>query len=154
MYPGFGPPSLFTFTGGPTSYPITYDQKQACNNIVYSTELVDSSSISYGKVFVWKDYGDVLYVTVSLYASGWGAEAKSPFSPGLYGQYLFSQPSQTNGQIFLWSGLPNGVTNYYISDLVSSGFAWSCFTVQINTKSVCNPYNSNVYQRCAHASFM
>lgn len=39
--PGYGAPSLY-LNSGPTSFPTTYDQKQACGGIVYSTPLVDT----------------------------------------------------------------------------------------------------------------
>ena len=53
--PGYGAPSLFIFVNGvsaPTSYPVTYDQKAACNLNVITSDLVDksNSTIIYGKV--------------------------------------------------------------------------------------------------------
>lgn len=76
MYPGFSRDPLF-ITGiagqpAPTHYPITYDQKQACNLNVISFDVHQSGTPAnvYGKMFVFKDYADNLYVTVTLNASG------------------------------------------------------------------------------------
>ena len=80
MVPGFGPPNLYVNNGNTfpiAAFPITYDQKQACNNVVYTSALVDSvnSNYVYGKLYVWKDYIDNLYVTVSINATGFGPGA-------------------------------------------------------------------------------
>lgn len=53
--PGYGAPSLFIYNNNvlaPTSYPVTYDQKAACNLNIFTSNLVDKadSTIIYGKV--------------------------------------------------------------------------------------------------------
>ena len=57
--PGFGYTPLYASNGGinPIStFPITYDQKLACNNTVYTSSIVDStnSAYVYGQLYAWK----------------------------------------------------------------------------------------------------
>ena len=78
--PGFGYTPLYVNNGNVNpiaSFPITYDQKLACNNVVYTSKVVDTSNqnFAYGQLYAWKDYSDVLYVTVSLNATGFGPGA-------------------------------------------------------------------------------
>ena len=60
MVPGFGKTPLYLNNGQTnpaTSYPITYDQKNACNYAVYSSNLVDilqPVSYIYGTLYAWK----------------------------------------------------------------------------------------------------
>lgn len=116
LLPGFGAPTLFLYnrqTGalGPTSYPITYDQKAACEQVVFRSSLVNKASPSdvYGTIYVWKDMSDFLYITVSLNATGFGPSLTS--NPSGFGsnpgQFLFSSPStfspnQPSGSISIW----------------------------------------------------
>eukprot|EP00195_Chlamydomonas_chlamydogama_P017827 CAMPEP_0202895428 /NCGR_PEP_ID=MMETSP1392-20130828/4636_1 /ASSEMBLY_ACC=CAM_ASM_000868 /TAXON_ID=225041 /ORGANISM="Chlamydomonas chlamydogama, Strain SAG 11-48b" /LENGTH=230 /DNA_ID=CAMNT_0049580437 /DNA_START=138 /DNA_END=827 /DNA_ORIENTATION=+ len=114
--PGYGAPQLFVNGNAPTSYPVTYDRKQACNQIVVVAPLVDkfNSSNIYGQAYVWKDYSDALYVTVSINATNWGPQRTLPFggvtAPG---QFLHAQPSiLTNpvgevGSVSVWSDFLN-----------------------------------------------
>ena len=164
MVPGFGYTPLYVNNGNTNpiaSFPITYDQKKACANMVFSTPIVDLSNPSfiYGQMYTWKDYNDVLYVTVSLNATGFGPgpvpaldASTTPAAPAnTDGQFLFSSPSVFNpsapsGQITLWNQyIANqiGSANYFSTDLLSSTLqSWSCFTFRVNLKSVCNPTTS------------
>ncbi|GAX77910.1 hypothetical protein CEUSTIGMA_g5352.t1 [Chlamydomonas eustigma] len=160
MVPGYGAPNLYISTASgiiaPTSYPVTYDQKLACDLIVFTTPMVDklNNAITYGKMYVWKDYSDNLYITVSINATGYGAN-RWPADPATssYGQYLHVSPSIFNpsspsGQVSLWSSLVTQTpSNYYSNQLLTSTFGqWSCFTYIISLTSVCNPITS-YYER-------
>jgi hypothetical protein len=116
LLPGYGAPNLFIYnrqTGalGPTSYPVTYDQKMACEQVVFRSPLVNVARPSdvFGQIFVWKDYSDYLYITVSLNATGFGPTlASTPSAFGSNpGQFLFTSPSsfspnQPSGTISIW----------------------------------------------------
>lgn len=163
LVPGYGAPQLFmldrvTGAAAPTSYPITYDQKAACEQVVFTTDLVDiqNSNNIYGRLYAWKDYSDFLYVTVSLNATGFGPAGTTPSGFGTNpGQFLFASPSlfspgKPTGQIAVWgtfiAGLPAA---YSTSQMLSSQGVtqqWSCFTVSINLRSTCDPTIS-AYQR-------
>ena len=57
--PGFGYSPLYVNNGGTnpiSSFPITYDQKLACNNTVYTSSIVDSTNNAYvyGQLYAWK----------------------------------------------------------------------------------------------------
>ena len=165
MVPGYTSKPLYIINGNTNpiaSFPITYDRKKACANVVFSTPLVDLSNPSYvyGQMYTWKDNYDVLYVTVSLNATGFGpgpapafdASSKPPAPSNTKGQFLFTSPSvfdptAPSGQITLWNQyLPNqyGSANYLSTDLLSNSTltSWSCFTFVINLKRVCNPTTS------------
>ena len=151
MVPGFTSKPLYVINGNTNpiaSFPITYDQKKACANVVFSTPLVDLSNPSYvyGQMYTWKDNYDVLYVTVSLNATGFGPGPApllvNPVAPSnTKGQFLFTSPSLFNpaapsGQITLWNQyLANqiGSANYLSADLLSNSTltSWSCFTFAI-----------------------
>ena len=55
LVPGYGAPSLF-LGGAPTSYPVTYDRKQSCNQVVFTSTLVDkmNTGIALGQLYAWK----------------------------------------------------------------------------------------------------
>ena len=141
MYPGFGKPALFVHgTNGqpaPTSYPVTWDQKGACNLAVFSADLKALSG-AYGpvaKLFAWKGYDDTLYVTVSVNASVTGVNGISNGQ-----QFMVSSPSLTDNYpsvgIYLSSSYPNSLqymSYSYTSTMVlaSSYQFWTCFTVPI-----------------------
>ena len=164
LVPGFGAPNLFVFNNGliaPTSFPITYDQKNACNQIVFRSSLVDrsNSAVSYGVLYAWKDYSDSLFVTVSLNATGFGIPSTlatgSIFSTNS-GQFLFNSPSSFNpnvapGLIHVWqSFIASQPPQYLSTQLLSIGSSpnpiWSCFTLAINLRTVCDPTTST-FQR-------
>lgn len=71
--PGYGAPSLFIYNNNvqaPTSYPVTYDQKAACNLNVFTSNLVDkaNSTIIYGKVReAFIKYGSALSQSIALH---------------------------------------------------------------------------------------
>ena len=61
LVPGYGAPSLYTSgqiygTLAPTSYPVTYDQKGACGQVVFTSDLVDKANANnvYGRLYAWK----------------------------------------------------------------------------------------------------
>ena len=168
MVPGFAGTRLYVNNVGNVmnpiaSFPITYDQKKACGYVVFSTPIVDRTNpiYVYGQMYVWKDYFDVLYVTVSLNATGFGPGPEPAFNAMTYpvapantkGQFLFTSPSSANpGAPSAWINLWNqNVTvsgyesaNYLSSEIfaLSSLQSWSCFTFKIDLKTVCNPSNS------------
>ena len=49
-------------------FPGTVDQTKVCNQEVFNTTLVDRTGITYGTVRMFKDYNDMLFVTLSLNA--------------------------------------------------------------------------------------
>eukprot|EP00798_Chlamydomonas_sp_ICE-L_P010824 gene10824-16910_t len=65
-------------------FPATFDQRDACNQNVYTAPLVDSLGNEYGSVDIFKDYDDNLYVTSTLWSltnftpHGQTARATSP----------------------------------------------------------------------------
>ncbi|KAJ9520764.1 hypothetical protein QJQ45_007606 [Haematococcus lacustris] len=159
------------------SYPWTLPLTNACDNKVITLDLVDKSpspaplvpDFSYSKVgilYIFKDYNDILYLTVSLNATfpatrGIGPDPATPplfFNSLFNGQYLHAQPradyngtasGPTVGSLFVWDALENmqsqtqfpQYTNLLTSDSLSGADnrLWSCFTYQIDLKSVCNP---------------
>ena len=61
LVPGYGAASLYTSgqiygTLAPTSYPVTYDQKGACGQVVFTSDLVDKANANnvYGRLYAWK----------------------------------------------------------------------------------------------------
>lgn len=149
MYPGFGKNPLFiTGTNGqpaPTSYPITYAQNNACDLAVHSAPLfnVVNPAEVYGKLFVWKDYSDNLFITVSLNASGWAP-------PGGAGQYLLGNPTPNSvhpSGVYYASPTFNNqgidVAAYATNQVLTSSISqWSCFTVMIPLRNACDPATS------------
>ncbi|KAL6747406.1 hypothetical protein V8C86DRAFT_3117601 [Haematococcus lacustris] len=168
MIPGAGFPS----------YPWTLPLTNACDNKVITLDLVDKSpspappfvpDFSYNKVgilYIFKDYNDILYLTVSLNATfpatrGVGPDPNTPplfFNSLFNGQYLHAQPradyngtasGPTVGSLFVWDAPENTQSQtqfpQYTNLLSSDRFGgddnrlWSCFTYQIDLKSVCNP---------------
>ncbi|KAL6756418.1 hypothetical protein V8C86DRAFT_3026728 [Haematococcus lacustris] len=159
------------------SFPWTAPLSSVCDNTVITLDLVDLtpppaqgvSDFSYNKVgilYIFKDYSDVLYFTVSLNAT-WAPNRggpTDPVSPALpfnaffVGQYLHAQPhagftgvgrGPTVGSVLVWDALDLGLissqappyTNLLNPDAYG-GFdsrLWSCFTYRIDLKAVCNP---------------
>ena len=156
MVPGYGEPQLYTYNGlsqlAPTSYPVTYDQKRACDQVIVTTDLVDQANPAYvyARMYIWKDYTDMLLVTVSINATGFGPGA-GPTSIGNAGQYLLAEPSLYNpgfpsGSVSVWgSFLANSPPNYDTSNMLMANVfgQWSCFTFRINLKLTCNPLTSH-----------
>ncbi|KAL6753809.1 hypothetical protein V8C86DRAFT_433888 [Haematococcus lacustris] len=117
------------------SYPWTLPLTNACDNKVITLDLVDKSpspaplvpNFSYNKVgilYIFKDYNDILYLTVSLNATfpanrGVGPDPSNPplfFNSLFNGQYLHAQPradyngtasGPTVGSLFVWDALEN-----------------------------------------------
>ena len=59
VVPGFGSSPLYANNGGInpiSSFPVTYDQKLACESKVYMSSIVDTdnSAIVYGQLYAWK----------------------------------------------------------------------------------------------------
>lgn len=156
---------------GPSSYPINYDQKTACGQVVFTSDLIDYTSltlsaqiITYGKLYVWKDFQDNLYVTLSINATSFGPSRPPsntgvflPFGPGQpsnVGQFLFSNPSQFNpqgstpssfwsGKIFLGPNLDaTQPTNYPSTAFFPAQGIYTCITFQIPLRQACNPTTS------------
>ncbi|GAX75913.1 hypothetical protein CEUSTIGMA_g3356.t1 [Chlamydomonas eustigma] len=160
LVPGFGAPDLFAYTSAygsaPTSYPFTYDQKGACNLVVVTMDMVDKAAPSniYGRMYVWKDYSDNLYITVSINATGFGPPSLVTSGFGSNdGQFLHMpqslfNPNAPSGFVSLWNTFLAGQPAAYISSQVLSYSysQYSCFTYAINLKTVCNPLTST-YQR-------
>jgi len=151
MVPGYGAPQLFISNSAPTSFPTTYDQKRSCDQVVATSNLVDvaNSTYVYARVYIWKDYNDTLFITVSMNATGFGPGA-SPPATNNPGQYLFAEPSLFNptkpsGTIYVWGdylgGLPPNYDTYNLLSPVTFG-QWSCFTLRVDLKLTCNPRTS------------
>jgi hypothetical protein len=112
MVPGAGYPS----------YPWTYSLANVCDNKVITLDLVDSAitSTKVGVLYIFKDYSDNLYLTVSINAT-WRTN-KQYGAPGDYfhGQYLHAQPgfpstfnNVTVGSVQLWDTVSlDGVAPY------------------------------------------
>ncbi|KAJ9505443.1 hypothetical protein QJQ45_012460 [Haematococcus lacustris] len=176
------------------SYPWTLPLTTACDNVVITLDLVDKTPspapnvpnfayhkasgvlaslgtsvaaavMAVGVIYIFKDYSDILYFTVSLNATwrpnrGVTQTTLPPlfFNSLFVGQYLHAQPradfnatgqGPPVGSLLVWDVLnaPQNPTQYpqYINMLAAdslSGFdrrLWSCFTYQVDLKSVCNP---------------
>lgn len=144
---------------GPTSYPINYDQKTACGQVVFTSDLVDFKSlnigliVTYGKLYAWKDSQDNLYVTLSINATSFGSSRPTSNSifNGNVGQFLFSNPSQFNpsgsnpasfwsGRIYLGPVLDSTQpTNYPSTTFYPTFGTYSCITFVIPLRQACNP---------------
>lgn len=138
---------------GPTSYPITYDQKMACGQVVFTSDLVDkrtlgsSNTVTYGKLYAWKDMNDGLYITISLNATNFGFGF--PASNSVFtnpGQFLFVSPSlfvpgAPSGNIYLDKQFNSlQPPNYRSTQLVPGGTSYySCITYYINLRAACDP---------------
>jgi hypothetical protein len=95
---------------GYPSYPWTYPLSSVCDNRIITLTLVDSAvpSTQVGILYIFKDYSDNLYLTVSINAT-WRIN-KLNYAPGDYfhGQYLHAQPgfpasaNPTVGSVQLW----------------------------------------------------
>eukprot|EP00195_Chlamydomonas_chlamydogama_P005626 CAMPEP_0202898442 /NCGR_PEP_ID=MMETSP1392-20130828/6965_1 /ASSEMBLY_ACC=CAM_ASM_000868 /TAXON_ID=225041 /ORGANISM="Chlamydomonas chlamydogama, Strain SAG 11-48b" /LENGTH=381 /DNA_ID=CAMNT_0049584375 /DNA_START=230 /DNA_END=1371 /DNA_ORIENTATION=- len=155
--PGYGAKNLFTPNGAPSSYPITYDQKDSCNQVVIRAPLVDRMNQSnvFGQVYIWKDYQDVLFVTVSLNATGWGPTATlATGGVSAQGQWLHSQPtvltnptSDNVGSVSVWNNFLNNQPSAYVNNLLSLNGAqrWSCWTYRVNLRQACDPTVAQYY---------
>ena len=152
--PGYGYPVLFNGSA-PYSYPITYDQKQTCEGIVFSVPLVDTvSNLTYAQMYVWKDYTDRLFVTVSINATAFVAPTLDPSTDtanGGLGQFLHASPSIFNpslpsGRMTISGAFISNPGNFYNYDstnlLTSTLSSWSCFTYAVNLKRVCQATTS------------
>ncbi|GFH11193.1 uncharacterized protein HaLaN_06655, partial [Haematococcus lacustris] len=152
----------------------------ACDNRVITLDLVDLSSeiqgapgvgsFAWNKVgimYIFKDYSDVLHVTVSLNATfrpnrGGPVDPVAPaLSPSHFfvGQYMHAQPAAgytgvgvgpTVGAVSVWDAFNltlvysssfGPYTNLLQPDVFSGRDSrlWSCFTYSIDLKNVCNP---------------
>lgn len=94
---------------------------EVCDSHVIQLELVDLASpdptnpARVGHLYVFKDYADQLYLTVSLNAT-WRplTPAFDPTRNGFVGQYMHAQPgfptlqSPNVGRVWLWDGVPSG----------------------------------------------
>ncbi|KAL6746885.1 hypothetical protein V8C86DRAFT_2929528 [Haematococcus lacustris] len=160
--------------------PWTAPLSMACDNRVITLDLVDLSSEiqgapgvgSYawnkvGIMYIFKDYSDVLHVTVSLNATfrpnrGGPVDPVAPaLSPSHFfvGQYMHAQPAAgytgvgvgpTVGAVSVWDAFNltliysssfGPYTNLLQPDVFSGRDSrlWSCFTYSIDLKNVCNP---------------
>jgi hypothetical protein len=101
---------------GYPSYPWTYPLTNVCDNRIITLTLVDSAvpSTKVGILYVWKDYSDNLYLTVSINATWRINKANNAYAPGDYfhGQYLHAQPGfpasadPLVGSVSLWDSAP------------------------------------------------
>eukprot|EP00798_Chlamydomonas_sp_ICE-L_P020526 gene20526-27318_t len=89
-------------------YPATINQRDVCNELVYSAPLVDRLGAVYGKVKIFKDYSDMLYVTSSLYAL-------TNYTP--HGQV---RPAYSGISLFSKAGTPTSATLQALAFLFSS----------------------------------
>lgn len=90
----------------------------------------------------------MLYVTVSLNATGFGpaSNTTSGFGLGIDGQFLHAspslfQPTLSPGSIALWDTfLSEQPAAYQSTQMLSHPFAkWSCFTMAFDLHNVCDP---------------
>lgn len=96
-------------------FPYTYSMNDVCDRKVVTLDLVDLNSpqgspVKVGILYVFKDYSDNMYVTVSL-NSTWttmGTGYDPEVHGGFQGQYLHVQPSlnsQDSGRVWVWDNL-------------------------------------------------
>lgn len=97
-------------------FPYTYSMNDVCDRKVVTLDLVDlntpqgANPIKVGILYVFKDYSDNMYVTVSL-NSTWTTTVpgySSAIHGGFQGQYLHVQPSldsQDSGRVWVWDNL-------------------------------------------------
>lgn len=121
-------------------FPTTYSMTNVCDQKVVQLDLVVDQGPGrpiqiVGKMYVFKDYSDNLYVTVSLNATynavgNVNGGAPGPIFGNLFqGQYLHAQPRMGGagaaGSLWLWDQptftLPTPVTFAYNDMLVGNG---------------------------------
>eukprot|EP00798_Chlamydomonas_sp_ICE-L_P000010 gene10-12819_t len=117
--------------------PATMALNEVCNGFVASYDLTDSRTYKkYGSIQVFKDYDDVMYVTVAMD----GVENDS--FPMLSIPEAGSGSDGSN-QLFAWYNYGNfaeDIPNNYV-DQASPGL-YSCMTFKIKLSQTCNPYSS------------
>lgn len=100
-------------------FPWTYSMDNVCDQRVITLDLIDVASpdmahpTKVGLLYVFKDYADNMYVTVSLNAT-WSASHPQydPTNHGFRGQYLHAQPGLSSGgsgavgKLWLWDQVP------------------------------------------------
>ena len=115
-------------------FPTTYSMSNVCDQKVIQLDLVNSQDISQvvGIVYIFKDYSDQLYLTVSLNAT-YSAVASAPLAGVagnvFQGQYRHAQPpldtdTSTAGSLWLWDQptfTPPKLSAAYNNMLLSAG---------------------------------
>ncbi len=144
--PGYGLPNLWTASStglldAPTSYPVTFSQLNACSSRVVTLPLAPKNNQSnvIATLYLWKDFDDLLWVTASVNATS-------------STQYLFAlaptvQPTgdTSAGTFFLNNQFMNSQPFAYSLESLTllPSQVFSCVTVAINLKSVCDPTYAN-----------
>eukprot|EP00798_Chlamydomonas_sp_ICE-L_P020357 gene20357-biopygen29128 len=177
VYPGYNPiaqpvsyPSTAVFPG----YPGTFDQTLACNQVVFTSVLVDSTNTTYGELRVFKDYSDKLYVTATVRPVFYQSDSTYQPPQSNNNQWLHSQPSApvpfnqyapatpltaAAGKVIVSDAanydptLSNAayVNQLNISTTTPSQF-WSCWTYKVDLKAACNPMTSKHWINGANSS--
>lgn len=136
-----GPGNTPTFPSG------TYSMNQVCDQVVLQVPVTVNSSAStaqVGTAFIFKDYSDVLYLTVLLDLQNTTETNGS--------QYLFSQPNaylaasglltgpwNPAGRTLFTESVPSDGTYSNYNDQLAAGGLYLCWTTVINTAAVCTP---------------
>eukprot|EP00798_Chlamydomonas_sp_ICE-L_P024242 gene24242-biopygen18717 len=167
VYPGYNPiaqPVSFPSTTVLPGYPGTYDQILACNQVVFTSVLVDSANVTYGELRVFKDYSDMLYVTATVRPVFFGSDStyqppafnnhqwlhSQPPTPTNFNQYSPSTPFTAAAGMVIVSDAANYdptlsnaayINQLNISSTTPSQF-WSCWTYEVDLKAACNPMTS------------
>eukprot|EP00798_Chlamydomonas_sp_ICE-L_P024251 gene24251-biopygen18728 len=127
VYPGYNPiaqPVSFPSTTVLPGYPGTYNQILACNQVVFTSVLVDSANVTYGELRVFKDYSDMLTPPPPPFTAAAGMVIVSDAA-----NY---DPTLSNAAY---------INQLNISSTTPSQF-WSCWTYEVDLKAACNPMTS------------
>eukprot|EP00798_Chlamydomonas_sp_ICE-L_P021754 gene21754-28776_t len=117
------------FLGG---YPANYDSYQVCGGYksIQTKPISDQEGNQYGTMYMFRDYSDKLYITVTLDGSK-------------DGQMFFQVPNSgapLSSSLFLWDGPTVSPTVQYPAPVNLGRF--TCFTYSIDLKHVCDPFTS------------
>eukprot|EP00798_Chlamydomonas_sp_ICE-L_P024238 gene24238-9837_t len=121
--------------------PANIRQSDVCRGFVASFPLTESKTFKqYGNIYIFKDFADMLYITVAVSGDPDDGEA----FPFLSIQAPESNLSSTSSVYAWWtkptgSSLPQVAYNYV--NMVPEGL-YSCMTFTLDTNAMCNPRTS------------
>lgn len=114
-------------------YPTTFSMSRVCDQKVLTFDLVNRAAPSQalGQMYVFKDWEDQLYVTVSINATyPLVKSAGSNLNDYFNGQFLYMQPVAAGvdasvathaGSMYLWNNLPSNRAPQYIDQMANVG---------------------------------
>eukprot|EP00195_Chlamydomonas_chlamydogama_P011399 CAMPEP_0202902654 /NCGR_PEP_ID=MMETSP1392-20130828/16978_1 /ASSEMBLY_ACC=CAM_ASM_000868 /TAXON_ID=225041 /ORGANISM="Chlamydomonas chlamydogama, Strain SAG 11-48b" /LENGTH=291 /DNA_ID=CAMNT_0049589449 /DNA_START=184 /DNA_END=1055 /DNA_ORIENTATION=- len=132
--------------GNPLVYPYNYDTWNVCGGSlgVQTMPLQDDKNQVFGKIYLFRDYRDNLFITVTI-------------DGAINGQYFTDMPNPASPdipwstQVLIWDELPIvPADKIQYKDPANVG-RFSCFTYLINLQHVCDPITS--YYRFSPSGF-